>query len=210
MAKENLNFLGIFRVLCQSSAPWVAPKAVMDSRENSRGQPHHCLSLLTPIWCFLDVWGCSNEGGEALIVVHPIPALAQETFFVGPISLVTNKWWHWLEAGGLCDKANGDSGWLDWMNIHHKALCHPISFIPAVPCPLIETERENGAVKKKWWWESGRWRKWSRLKERRGLCFERCTDQMRETTWEGGWWERVRGSEEERTTGAGERIALER
>lgn len=74
----------------------------------------------------------------------------------------------------------------------------------------LPSNRDRKA-EKMWWWCVMRVRAEEEVKQiegRRGLGFERCYDQMRETTWEGGRWERVSG--EQRKTEVGERIALER
>lgn len=47
------------------------------------------------------------------------------------------------------------------------------------------------------------------IEGRRGLGFERCFDQMRETTWEDGRREKGGGKGEKRQTEVWERIALE-
>lgn len=47
------------------------------------------------------------------------------------------------------------------------------------------------------------------IEGRRGLGYERCFDQMRETTWEDGRREKGGGEGEKRQTEVWERIALE-
>ena len=122
-----------------------------------QGKQLRTMASLSVSQHLFDVAQMSEFGGVRSVVASS--ALAQATSPVGPVSPVTNRRWH-LWAGGLCDTATGDGGLaVNGMNIHHRALFHPISPTPAVPCPPIETERGRRKCDDDVQWESGPRRK---------------------------------------------------
>lgn len=126
----------IYPMFCQLSAPWVALISVMGSRENSRGQCRHCLSVLTLVWHGLDewVWLRLRRGGGAHSV-FPSSALAQETFLWDPSRL-------WQINGGICKLEASTTWWLGteaggtgWIFITGRY------FTPSAPCRLFPVLR---------------------------------------------------------------------
>lgn len=130
----NQTFIFLFTLLlcCSSRAPVCDGQPARTPSSLSRS-PSSCLTWLR-LWFRLKKLGVLGVCGSVL-------GLGSRSLPVGPVSPMTNRWWH-LWAGGLRDTLTGDrlAGRHEYSS---QELFHPISSVPAVPRPPMEAERRN-------------------------------------------------------------------